>query len=578
MILVIFICSEDNKEVFIMNFASINGELKIDQAKNIIDSILNSGYWTSVVIDKNSFEILYQNDRAIDLLGDKLGCNCYEVFCTREIPCMDCPIAFIKDGAITRDRYEEIFDKNVKWQYSNIDWFDGREAVLATLLVVDEGTDLIATTIADNAALYNPTNGRKLDELTRIPNYSKFYMDVEHLVRSNEDKTYAIIVFDIDRLKSINDLYGMLKGDEVLKYVGNVLRGMFDDDTCFARLHSDFFSICMSYDKKGDIIKTIEKLRKKIHAYSNENDFEINTTYGIYLINDIMVPANLMCDRAMMAARTIKGNIMKFCSFYDEQYRMDMLRANEIEQEMNHALQSGQFKMYLQPKFNLKSDGLCGAEVLCRWIHPTKGVIPPSEFIPLFERNGFIIKLDEYMWEQACKAIKQWKDEGRKPVPLSVNISRYHIMNNDLEKVFTRLLSKYDLQPDVLTLEITESLFLDKPEELNRVLNKLQKMGFRIEVDDFGSGFSSLNLIRNISVDTIKIDKEFLDSEIATDKGKIVVNHTISMAKDLQLQVIAEGVETKEHVDFLKKSDCDVAQGFFFAKPMPLEEFNKLSF
>ncbi|MGN0435486.1 MAG: putative bifunctional diguanylate cyclase/phosphodiesterase, partial [Wujia sp.] len=553
-----------------MNFANITGELNIEQAKDIVDSILNSGYWANIVIDKNTFEILYQNDKAIELVGDKLGCNCYEVLCTREVPCMDCPMSVIQDGPITRDRYEDLFDKNVRWQYVNISWFDGREAILATLLTIDDGTELIAAGMADNFTEYYSSNRRKIDELTRISNYSKFYMDVEHTLRSNLDKEYAIIVFDIDRLKSINDLYGMLKGDEVLKYVGTVLRGMFDDDTCYGRLHSDFFAICMSYKKKGDIIKTIEKLRKRFNAYSNKNDFDINTTYGIYLVNDRMVPANLMCDRAMMAARTIKGNIIKFCSFYDEQYRMDMLKANEIEREMNHALDNGEFKMYLQPKFNLKNEDLCGAEVLCRWIHPTKGIIPPAEFIPLFEKNGFILKLDEYMWEEACRTIRRWKDEGRDPVPLSVNISRYHIMNNDLEKVFTGLLDKYDLQPSALTLEITESLFLDKPEELNRVLTKLQKIGFRLEVDDFGSGFSSLNLIRNISVDTIKIDKDFLDSEIATEKGKIVINHTISMAKDLQLQVIAEGVETKEHVEFLKKSNCDIAQGFFFARPMPV--------
>ena len=234
--------------------------------------------------------------------------------------------------------------------------------------------------------------------------------------------------------------------------------------------------------------------------------------------------------------------------------------------------------MYMQPKYMLKDNSLCGAEVLCRWLHPVKGLIPPNDFIPLFEKNGFILKLDEYMWEQACQTLRGWLDEGREPVPLSVNISRYHIRHNDLVAVFTRLLDKYGLTSDMLTLEITESLFLDKPEELNHVLSHLQAMGFKLEVDDFGSGFSSLNLIRNIAVDTIKIDKDFLDSEISSEKGKIVVNHTISMAKDLQLQVVAEGVETKEHVDFLKGSACDIAQGFYFAKPMPLEKFNELSF
>lgn len=295
-------------------------------------------------------------------------------------------------------------------------------------------------------------------------------------------------------------------------------------------------------------------------------------------MDDRSIPVNLMCDRAMMAERTVKGNIMKFCAFYDEHYREEMLRAGQIEQDMEKALTEHQYQMYLQPKYRLKDNSLCGAEVLCRWQHPEKGLIPPNDFIPLFEKNGFILKLDEYMWEEACKNIRRWLDQGRSVVPISVNISRYHIQHNDLEKALMELIHKYDLTPDMLNLEITESLFLDKPEELNRVLDRLQKLGFKLEVDDFGSGFSSLNLIRNISVDTIKIDKEFLDSEIASEKGKIVVNHTIGMAKDLHLQVIAEGVETKAHVDFLKNSNCDIAQGFYFAKPMPVPEFERIAF
>lgn len=285
-----------------------------------------------------------------------------------------------------------------------------------------------------------------------------------------------------------------------------------------------------------------------------------------------------MCDRAMVASKTTKGDVMRFCAFYDEQYREDMLRISEIEHDMHKALEERQFQMYLQPKFRLDTEALCGAEVLARWLHPSKGIIPPVDFIPLFEKNGFILKLDEYMWEEACKTLRSWIDEGREPIPLSVNISRYHINHNNLEDVLMGLVKKYDIKPEYLHLEITESLFLDNPEELNRVLERLKKQGFFLEVDDFGSGYSSLNLIRNISVDTIKIDKDFLDSEIASEKGQIVVNHTIDMAKDLRLQVIAEGVETKAHVDFLKKSRCDIAQGYYFAKPMPLDEFMKFDF
>lgn len=559
-----------------MGFSIVENKIDTEIAMQIIDSILNVGYSASIVIDKNSYEIIYQNKRALDLVGDKINCLCHEVFCTNINPCRDCPLSGIADSSIISERYEKLFDDNTKWQYTNIEWFDGRDAVLATLLDVGDEQDIIAKSISQKIAFGMDINKREADSLTRIPNYSQFYKNAENEIRKNTDKTYAIVVFDIDRFKSINDLYGMTRGDEALKHIGRVLKDIFGFNDNYARMHSDMFAFYISYDKKGEIIREIEKIRKRINI--NDLEFDINTSYGIYLVGDRDVPINLMCDRAMMASRTIKENTMMFCSFYDEQYREEMLKTNEIERDMNKALLNNDFKMYLQPKYRLADGKLCGAEVLCRWQHPKKGIIPPMDFIPLFEKNGFILKLDEYMWEEACKTIKDWIDEGRYPVPLSVNISRYHIKHNDLESVLTSLINRYGLSSDLLTLEITESLFLDKPEELNRVLAGLHKLGFKLEVDDFGAGFSSLNLIRNISVDTIKIDKDFLDSEIASEKGKIVVNHTIDMAKDLQLQVIAEGVETREHVDFLKNSRCDIAQGYYFARPMPLSEFNKLCF
>lgn len=555
-----------------MNFGNICAELNNDQAKNIVDSILNSGLYPNIVVDKGSFEILYQNDRAIEMYGNLIGQYCFEAYCTKETPCMDCPMVCYGDKPHVVEKHDEILGRDVKWQFSAVKWFDNKDVMLASLVDVDETAKRV------NNYIGGEYESRTLDTLTRIPNYSKFYEDVEHLIKSNQDKQYAIIVFDIDKFKSINDMYGMFIGDEVLKHIGAVLKDTFGIQYKYARMHSDNFAVCLDYDKKGDIIKAVEKLRKKVNSFTGDPSFTIETSYGIYVVEDREVPVNLMCDRAMMAAKTIKDNIMKFCAFYDEQYRKDMLRISELEREMNPALEHHDFLMYLQPKYNLSDNSLCGAEVLCRWKHPEKGIIPPNEFIPLFEKNGFILKLDEYMWEEACRTIRRWLNEGRKPVPLSINISRYHINHNDIEAVLMNLLDKYDLTTAAITLEITESLFLDKPEELNRVLNRLQKRGFKLEVDDFGSGFSSLNLIRNITVDTIKIDKDFLDSEIASEKGKIVVNHTISMAKDLHLQVIAEGVETKEHLEFLKNSKCDVAQGFFFAKPMAVEEFDKFCF
>lgn len=560
-----------------MNFGKISEELNTESTKQVIDSILNAGCEACVVIDRSTFEVLYENDKAIEVIGDRVGMICHEVFCTKDTPCMDCPMLHIHktQTPLVRERYEELFDSVATWRYSNIAWFDGRDAVLATLVALGDNEQVVMQNMMEQAVkLMNHTTD-EVDKLTGLPNRIQFY-DQTQAVIQDLYKNFAIVLLDIERFKNINDIYGIAKGDEVLRYIARVLQDVYGDQNNYARLHSDMFVFYINYEKKGEIIKEIEKIRKKIS--NNPFGFDLVTKFGIYLVDDRSIPVNLMCDRAMMAERTVKGNIMKFCAFYDEHYREEMLRAGEIEQDMERALVEHQYQMYLQPKYRLSDNSLCGAEVLCRWKHPRKGLIPPNDFIPLFEKNGFILKLDEYMWEEACKNIRRWLDEGHEVVPISVNISRYHIQHNNLEDAMRHLLAKYNLTPDHLNLEITESLFLDNPEELNRVLVRLQNMGFKLEVDDFGSGFSSLNLIRNISVDTIKIDKEFLDSEIASEKGKIVVNHTIGMAKDLNLQVIAEGVETKAHVDFLKESHCDIAQGYFFAKPMPVEEFERIAF
>ncbi|MBO5389952.1 MAG: bifunctional diguanylate cyclase/phosphodiesterase [Lachnospiraceae bacterium] len=554
-----------------MRFVEIKEELNKESGMRVIDSLLNVGLLPCIIIDKDTHEILYQNRKSIELLGDKLGKLCYEVICSKDKPCDNCVLPNMTGNVAIYDCYMELLGKNVRWMFSDISWFDGRDAVFAKL--VELGEENITSDAKWKYLKDMDQDRRDSDSLTHIPNRSKFYKNAESiLLEGNGD--YAVILFDIDRFKSINDIHGMSKGDDVLMHIARVLKDSFGLDDNYGRMHSDLFAYIISYNNKGEIIKQIEKLRKKINQ--NEFDFDINTSFGIYLVNDRQVPVNLMCDRAMMAVKTIKGDVLKFCAFYDEQYRSDMLKANEIEKDMQESLERGDFKMYLQPKFRLSDSKMVGAEALCRWMHPTKGMIPPLDFIPLFEKNGFILRLDEYMWEQACSTLRRWIDSGIEPIPLSVNISRYHIKYNDLESVFTRLINKYNISSSLLTLELTESLFLDNPEELNRVMSGLQRMGFKLEVDDFGAGFSSLNMIRNITVDTIKMDKDFLDSEIASEKGKIVVNHTIDMAKDLNLQVVAEGVETKEHVDFLKNSRCDVAQGYYFAKPMPLDEFDKL--
>ena len=240
---------------------------------------------------------------------------------------------------------------------------------------------------------------------------------------------------------------------------------------------------------------------------------------------------------------------------------------------MDYALEHGEFVMYLQPKYSISTAGVVGAEALVRWIHPEKGMLPPAEFISVFEKNGFIIKLDEYIWEQACKAIRGWIDSGVQPVPISVNISRVHLTDEKFIDVLDRLIEKYDIPKNMIETEITETVENAGDSE---VIKRLKERGYMLLMDDFGSGYSSLNMLKSTPFDVIKIDRDFFSEFMLSDRGKKIISHTISMSKDIGLDMVAEGVETKEQAEFLKNCGCDVAQGFYYSKPVPINDFERL--
>lgn len=426
--------------------------------------------------------------------------------------------------------------------------------------------------LRDTAAMANKF---QYDELTGLYSRNYFYRKVRQRLDRNPDKEYMILCSNLENFKLYNDTFGRKAGDQLLLDSAVIFQKRVGPDAICCRYNADRF-ICL-------IDKEVEKLGRKKFADGRKNKrselrANISVKLGIYEITDRSISVEQMCDRALLAVDSIKGLYHQHLAVYDDTLREKLLREKEITDIMETALEQEQFVVYFQPKYSLHDNCMVGAEALVRWVHPELGFMSPGEFIPLFEKNGFIIKLDEYMWEEACKAIQGWHREGRKRFPVSVNVSRYHIHNHRIEKILQNLLDRYELTPQDLSLEITETMFFGNASELYSLLQRLQDMGFRLEVDDFGAGYSSLNMLRNIPADVIKIDKSFLDDTLTSEKGKIVIRHTIAMAKELQLQIIAEGVETMEHVDFLRNSKCDVAQGFYFAKPMPLDEFNKLNF
>ena len=391
----------------------------------------------------------------------------------------------------------------------------------------------------------------------------------EQFAKYPDDK-FAFIQFDIEKFKMINEIYGDEFGTAVLNNILSTLKILCKQEQLFARLSSDLFMVVTRYEEEEELIQFIRYLEKNLNHYK---DAQYEMAFGVYLVTEKDADTRHMGDSASLARKSIKGNALQNIAFFKEDLKNTLYNRKFIEDNMKTALESGQFVMYLQPKYSINSHKTIGAEALVRWIHPEMGIIPPMNFIPVLEENGFIIKLDEYMWEQACKTIRDWMDQGITPVPISVNVSRIHLLRAELIDTFHQLLDKYHIPKELLELEITETVpYVNS----NNTIHALKKDGFTILMDDFGSGVSSLNTLKSTPFDIIKIDREFLNDFIDSVRGKKIIAHTIQMAKDIGLDLIAEGVETKEQETFLFDCGCNVAQGYYYSKPIPLSEFNKL--
>ena len=289
-------------------------------------------------------------------------------------------------------------------------------------------------------------------------------------------------------------------------------------------------------------------------------------------------PVHVLCDWAHLALKTVKGSDLTNYAFYDGELRARLLDENNIKDQMHEALEKGQFVLYLQPKVEISSGRIVGAEALARWRHPTDGLILPGRFVPLFERNGFIVRFDEYIWEQTCKMLRLWLNKGYRPTPVSINVSRMHFNDDHFCGKLLALTDKYHLPRHLLELELTESAFFESEKTLIRVMNDLQKQGFVFSMDDFGTGYSSLSTLRALPFNIVKLDRTFISDGTDNERGQIVARNTVTMARQLKMKIIAEGVETVEQAHFLLSIGCNYAQGYYYARPVDPEEFEVLSF
>ena len=413
------------------------------------------------------------------------------------------------------------------------------------------------------------------DPLTGIHNQETFYRKTEQMLQRNPTQEYLFIRWNIERFKAINELFGRSTGDKILKTLASTFSTFIGKKGTLGRLYADHFAFCIPKNEFNPE-QLAGKAEKQLNATSLK--IHIRSAFGIYEIEDSTMAISLMNDRANMALKIAKGNYHKPYAYYTDTLRKKLLKEQSIINDMDKALASGQFQIFLQPFFNTRKNRFTAAEALVRWIHPEQGIIGPDSFIPIFEENGFVISLDLYIIEQVCKLQRRMLDENRSTIPISINLSRIDFYNQDLAETIIQKVTQYNLPPALFMFEITESVYTENPTELLTIMKKLQNQGFVILMDDFGSGYSSLNILKDVPIDILKLDILFSKEIGKSDKAENIIRSVVNMATLLNLPIIIEGIETVQQVDFYKQIGCEILQGYYFSRPLPIKDFLNLDF
>lgn len=514
-----------------------------------------------IVADVDNHAI-YSNDCVMKMLDlqPEYASHFEEMFaewCRRHYQSMD--ENFIYDWTRNKEGQKQY----LKVQYRRL--LDEKQRYVGCYLNIQERTEEVQMLLDERHAATH-------DFLTGLYNREYFYKQAERCLKLHPDEHYLMVCSDVRNFKMINDVFGTKAADQLLIDIANAIRTQTISGEIYGRLVNDQFALLM---RKRDYreMKFAEKT-SEVMKIANEISYPLKVYLGVYEIDDKSLPISVMCDRAMFALETIKGDYQKLVAYYDETLRHHVLEEQELAMGLDRAIRDGEIELYVQPQITVT--GQCsGGEALVRWNHPGRGLLPPAAFIPSFEKNGLIVKLDLHVWELACRQLKKWKEEGFGDRYLSVNISPKDFFFVDIYKEFCTLTHRYGIDPKNLKLEITESAMMhDIPKQL-KLIKKLRAAGFIVEMDDFGSGYSSLNMLKDICVDVLKIDMDFLRESEQEERSRTILKMIVALAKELGMPVITEGVETKEHVDFLTQIGCDVFQGYFFGRPMKIEDYEK---
>ncbi|MBR4026618.1 MAG: EAL domain-containing protein, partial [Lachnospiraceae bacterium] len=415
----------------------------------------------------------------------------------------------------------------------------------------------------------------KINPLTGLYFSHAFFEQAEVVLKKIKPDTYCMVAVDLEHFRLFNKLYGRAEGDCLLVLISDLLK-------VYQRKHGgivgylggDNFGILTVYDKE-----LLENLYQKIKDIVNKwnNMVGFLPAFGIYPISETTTSAAAMYDRATVALSHVLGNyVNRMCEYYPD---MDEKIEEEIRllSEIQKALDNEEFIFYVQPQCDITTGKIVGGESLVRWKRGMKAIIPPGIFVPVLERNGFIADLDRYVWERVCKWLREWLDKGNRPVPISINVSRIDMFSMDVPEFLLQLVHKYNVPANLLKIEITESAYAENEKKIIQAVQRLRKEGFLVMMDDFGSGYSSLNMLKSISVDVLKMDMRFLEiNEDEEEKGISILDSVINMARQMRIPVIVEGVENQRQENSLLKLECHYAQGYYYYRPMPIGDFEVL--
>lgn len=513
------------------------------------------------------------------------GDYCYERLCGETRPCHTCPL--VRENCGESVFYNKLLEGWVNVETGSLTWPGKGECRIILAAPVREGDALYED--LNRISTYNELKSlmqlkrsenqdkgmdKLLDPLTGLYRRRVFFQMAESFLDDAVGQ-YCLAAIDIEHFKIFNDWYGQGAGDKLLVDIGAKLHQLEQEKKGIAGyIGGDDFAILMPDD--ADEIKRLQScIAEYVKAYGDNAGF--SPTLGIYEIEEREYSVSAMYDRAVIAMSSIKGNYAQRICYYDKRMKQRMEEEHLLLSEVQKGMDNGEFVFYTQPKCDLSTGKIVGIEALVRWNHPVRGVIAPGMFLPLLESNGLITNLDMYIWESVCKAVKNWIDQGNRPIPISVNVSCVDIFAIDVVKTFRELVERYGIEPRLIEIEITESAYVERFEAVIAIAEELQAAGFTVLMDDFGSGYSSLNMLKDVSVDILKIDMKFLDlNENSLGRGVSILEAIVKMAHVMGLKMIAEGVETKEQVEFLLNIGCSYGQGYYFYHPMPPEEMEQM--